>query len=788
MQRTVKRTLKFSSLVIAVCFAFLTACGQNSSDKPNNPHTQGAAASNTLFTAFTERSPKHLDPTSSYSGDETPFTYQIYEPLYTYHYLKRPYELEPLLATALPTPSYIDAKGKPVSAEVAEKNPALVTQSWYDITIKQGVLYAPHPAFARDSVGEYLFHGLKAEEIKGKYAPKDFGFAGTREMTAEDIAYSIKRLATPRVQSPIFGHLSDYIVGLKELNATVKQRDTALRKVAANLAAGKNGGNTGAKTTIAPRDLPFLDFRQFDLSGVQVLDKYTLRIKVKGVYPQFKYWLATTFFAPIPWESEKFYAQTGMAGNNLSLNTWPVGTGPYYLSESLTNRKHVLSRSPNYRGGTYPCEGEVSSAGKMSDEAAGLLKDCGKRTPFIDRIEFSLEKEALALESKFFNGYYDIPQAQRGEFGTAYLLGIQDATEKGAIVQNRNIALPAFIDTTVWYTGFNWNDPVVGGANPATAARNKKLRQAIAIAWDTDEFVGLFEQGMAITAMSPIPPGIEGFTDINPQIYDTTQPKNSVGQHPRKSIDLAKQLMREAGYPNGRDTVTGKPLTLYIDVMGSESGKAAQYDWEARQLEKLGIQMEIRATDYNRFQDKMSKGAAQIFSWGWGADYPDAENFLFLLYGPNAKAKNDGENASNYQNPQYDALFERMKTLPDGAEKTALIAQMIAIAQQDVPWLFGHFPKSAGAYHTWVKNGKPTQMIRNHLQYIRLDTEERVRQQTLWNTPQWWGLILFLLAAAGLGYAGMRIWRHKMATVQIMRSRVGNDVGNNVGNTAGGGA
>ena len=114
-----------------------------------------------------------------------------------------------------------------------------------------------------------------------------------------------------------------------------------------------------------------------------------------------------------------------------------------------------------------------------------------------------------------------------------------------------------------------------------------------------------------------------------------------------------------------------------------------------------------------RSQDKMKKGSAQIFFWGWQADYPDAENFLFLLYGPNAKALTDGngENAANYQNPEFDRLFDRMKFLGDGPEKQALIDQMVEITQQDGVWGFGYWPKSAAAYHQWIYNGKPQHHI-----------------------------------------------------------------------------
>ena len=88
-----------------------------------------------------------------------------------------------------------------------------------------------------------------------------------------------------------------------------------------------------------------------------------------------------------------------------------------------------------------------------------------------------------------------------------------------------------------------------------------------------------------------------------------------------------------------------------MPASGSEA--KAQFDWLRKQFHKLNIQLDIRSTDYNRFQDKIRHGQAQIFQWGWNADYPDPENFLFLLYGPNGKVATDGENASNYSNTEF---------------------------------------------------------------------------------------------------------------------------------------
>ena len=133
-------------------------------------------------------------------------------------------------------------------------------------------------------------------------------------------------------------------------------------------------------------------------------------------------------------------------------------------------------------------------------------------------------------------------------------------------------------------------------------------------------------------------------------------------------------------------------------------------DWYRRQFEKLNIHLEIRATDWNRFQEKIRSGNTQIFFLGWNADYPDPENFMFLLNGPQSRAKTQGENAANYQNPEYDRLFERMKNLDNGPERQAIIDRMLRIAREDAPWAWGYHPKDYSLAHQWVFNSKPNQI------------------------------------------------------------------------------
>lgn len=724
------RIKKFGYLLILL----LTGCG----DVTNEPVAHSLLAQNVLLSSYTE-SPKYLDSTSSYSNNETPWTYAVYEPPLKYHYLKRPYELVPRTLTELPSVKFVDKAGRQVSADTPAEQ---IAESVFELKIEPGIKYQPHPAFAKNDEGRYRYLSLNESELNGIRRPYDFEFMGTRELIAEDYAYAIKRLATPRIKSPSFGFLSEKIVGLAAYGKKIKSFNERLKE-------GKSAKEMGPFG-----HLPWLDFRAHELPGVEVVDRHTLKIRVVGKYPQFKYWLAMTFFAPVPWEVDAFYAQPGMSRRNLNADTWPVGTGPFMLTEYIPNARMELQRNPNYRGVPYPCEGEEG------DREKGLLNDCGKKTPFLDKVVSVIEKEGTSVSTKFIQGYYDIPQLERGEPGIGYQVSIQDGTGQAKELMARKIQLPSTIQVGFWHFGFNWLDPVVGlGKTPEDKVRNKKLRQALAIAFDFEEYVSIFEDNRAKVNHSVVVPGLFGnnMSKPNPVIYDIA----ADGQYKRKSIETAKKLLAEAGYPDGRDAKTGKPLVLNYDTQGVGPGYKARLDWVAKQFAKLNIQIEIRNTDYNRFQDKMRKGAAQFFFWGWLADYPDPENFLFLLYGPNSKAKFDGENSSNFMHSEYDQLFDRMKDLDDTPERAAIIGRMINIMQEELPMLYGWSEEFGGAYHQWVGNGKPSNIVRDNIPYLKIDPALRVSKIREWNQAIWWPLILLPLLLLAMSWPAWRAWRKR---------------------------
>ena len=160
-------------------------------------------------------------------------------------------------------------------------------------------------------------------------------------------------------------------------------------------------------------------------------------------------------------------------------------------------------------------------------------------------------------------------------------------------------------------------------------------------------------------------------------------------------------------------------------LAASGAGAKSEFDWLRKQFAALDIQLQVRSTDYNRFQEKVLKGDFQILRWGWNADYPDPENFLFLLYGPNGKVKSQGENAANYDNPRFDALFRQVENMTNSPERAALIQEMVTIAREDAPWIWGMHPVGYGLYHEWFHNAKPMRFGRNTLKYKRIDAQLR---------------------------------------------------------------
>ncbi|MBN2301077.1 MAG: peptide ABC transporter substrate-binding protein, partial [Lentisphaerae bacterium] len=492
----------------------------------NNPYRPGENAEFTFFGPFSTP-PTKLDPASAYYVHEGQIIDQIYEPPFTYHYLKRPYELIPLTAECIPEPEYFDNHGKRIHD--ADPDPNIVVRTEYTIKIKKGIMYQNHPCFALNDSGAAYYENIGSNLREKHNNLADFEHQSTRELLARDYVLQIRRLADPRLASPVFSTIARYVLGLEQLHdlyAEMLARERERRRTEA--------GSSYNQERDEKENPIVLDYMKPDLPGVMIINSHTYKIILMRKYPQILYWMCMHFFGPMPEEAIKFYALPTIAKQEFSINKSPVGTGPYYLKVFKPNEKIVLEKNPNYHDDFYPTDGAPG------DEEKGLLRDAGKRIPFIHRQVLRLEKEAMPTWSKFLQGYYDSSSIANDVFDQAVQLKSDNDPDVSPMMSAKGIRLITDVDTMFWYTAFNMLDPIVGGYEPGKA----QLRQAISIALDYNEYLDIFANGRGVLAQGPIPPGIFGYRSgskgANPFVDEWDLIRK---RHVRQSIEKAQQLM-----------------------------------------------------------------------------------------------------------------------------------------------------------------------------------------------------------------------------------------------------
>jgi ABC-type transport system substrate-binding protein len=568
----------------------------------------------------------------------------------------------------------------------------------------------PSPRAEADGRVAYTFrirHGLRFHD------DPCFALGGegrsTREVTASDVAFALARVGDPLVNSPVLETL-EKIVGLKQFGERLAER-------------------RGADPAFAALRIDAQYEAAAPIEGVRVRGPHELEIVLGEPYPQIVYWFAMPFTAPVPWEAVAAY--DGREGRP-SFAEHPVGTGPFRLARYDKRARIVLEANPTWYGVLHPewqAPGAVYPAqGEPEDAARGLLdgRYAGRPLPFLERIEMRRDKEDIPAFSKFLQGYYDASGIIQESFDRIVHEG-----ELSEEMRAADMKLVKGVTPAVYYLGFNMDDPLVGAAG---GERARKLRQAMSLAIDAKEYARLFMNGRGIPAQSPIPPGIFG--------YDAAY------ANPYRRVDLerARALLREAGYADGVDAQSGKPLHLSFDTPDTSARAMLRFQFFANAWKRIGIDVEIAATSYNQFQDKVRRGAFQLFMWGWVADYPDPENFLFLLWTQMGRTKSGGPNTANFSHPGYDALFLEMKNRPNDARREDLIRELRAIVERERPWIELFHPEDYALYHGWLANVKPMGLSVPTSKYRDIDAPARARLRAERNRPVRWPAALLVAA------------------------------------------
>jgi len=495
----------------------------------------------------------------------------------------------------------------------------------------------------------------------------DPAFKGVkRELTARDFEYSIKRFRDPKNRSPYGWLFENKIVGLDELVERAKK-------------------------------IGRFDY-DWKVEGLEVRDRYTISFKLKSPDYNFLYVLAMPNVVPVAREVIEAYGA--------DTHAHPVGTGPFVLKEWVRASKIVLERNPNHRG--YELDTRYAD---MTDEWDRHVVEAlrGKRLPLLDRVEiYPIESEQPRFLA-FFNKEHDIIDE------TPFAFLNQVVSPDGTLLPRlakQGIHIFREEQPEITYIAFNTGpkaegrDNPVGGYTPDRVA----LRRAMAMSYDVESEIAVIRKGQALPAQTPVPPGIVGY---DPTFHSDAQAHD---------VPRAKALLDMFGYVDRdgdgwRDQPDGSPLTVELKYQanGEEYRQLAEL-W-VKGLSEIGIRSEAQAVIFSDLLKDKKVSNYVVAQSAWIADYPDAQNFLQLLYGPNTGESNEAE----FKLPEYDRLYEKSLTVPDGEERNRLYREMDRLMLAYAPWRLGVHRIYNHLQYPWVLGYKKHPILYTNFKWLDID-------------------------------------------------------------------
>ena len=489
----------------------------------------------------------------------------------------------------------------------------------------------------------------------GIHFTDDPAFKGKRrEMTAQDYVYSIKRLYDPTLKSP-WSYMFDGKI----------ESDEALKN------------NFDIDTPV---------------SGLQALDRHTLRIRLKEPDNNFLFYMATPASGVVA--REVIEAYPGQAGNH------PIGTGPFLVKQWKRSDRIVLQANP------YSTAVFHASPGADPESQAIAKSLEGKRLPRVDRVEVKIAEEFQGRMLGFLNGEYDyleqVPESMTD-------MVIRDGALKPEL-QARGMQLSRFPVLQTYYMWMNMNDPLLGGYTKDRIA----LRRAISLAYNSAEDIALLKKGFAIKAESPLPPNVLGYDPAyrSPVPYDPA---------------LANALLDRHGYGKRdkegfRKAPDGKPLTLTMHSEATVGGRLRDELWR-KCLNAIGLRVLFKSDKKTEIIKASRLGKVTMFESNWIADFPDGDNFYQLLYGPNAGRAN----YARFNLPAYNERYEQARALADGPARQKLYFEMNQLIHAYNPWVPLTHVLSADIRQPWLKNYKRHPVEFTNWRYLDVDVAQRAR-------------------------------------------------------------
>lgn len=285
----------------------------------------------------------------------------------------------------------------------------------------------------------------------------------------------------------------------------------------------------------------------------------------------------------------------------------PCGTGPFVFRSWEENQDLIFLRNANYF--------EKDSA--------------GRRLPYLDAVKISFNDEKATEFLLFRQGQLDFINEIDASFKDEVL------SKKGVLKKDwvGKIELSVYPQLNTEYLGIVVDSSLA--LVRQSPLRLRQVRQAINYGFDRRKMMLYLRNSLGLPAES-------GFVPAGLPSFDSTLVH---GYHYDPSASRA--LLKAAGYPDGKGLPVIKLLTIpvYADFAS----------FIARQLEDVGIHVQIEVVQKSLLLEETAQSQALFFRGSWLADYPDAENYLSVFYSKNPAPPN----YTRFSDPVFDQLYER---------------------------------------------------------------------------------------------------------------------------------
>ncbi|MEY4729891.1 MAG: hypothetical protein RL020_1049 [Pseudomonadota bacterium] len=483
-----------------------------------------------------------------------------------------------------------------------------------------------------------------------------------RELIAQDYAYTLRRIFDPKNKSQ----------WLFLFEGKIRGADAAMTEA--------------KKQNRFDYDAP--------IEGIEVIDRYTLRIRLNQPDYKFLYNFALVSTGAMAREVVEAYA--GDVGAH------PVGTGPFVLKEWKRSSKIVLEANPDFREEIFNADIKDYPG---DDAIINALN--GKKLPNIGRVEVYIVEEPQPRWLAFLNGEHDYLQEMPDEFTSTAIPGGKVAPHLARL----GIYTVVEEEPHLRYTSFNMQHPMTGGYTAEKIA----LRRAIGLAYNIEEEIRIVRKGQAVRTESPFPASVIG--------YDPNFKTSMTEYSPAK----AKALLDLYGYVDKdgdgwRDMPDGSPLDLEIAMPPTAEYRPQDELWK-KCMDAVGIKTHLLKVKLEDLRKMVRAGEFQMNPYGWIADYPDGENYLQLL----TSSSINQANYARFSLPEYDKLYQQAARMPDTPERQKLYQRMANLILVYAPWKLQVVMQRNQLAHPWVMGYKKHPFMHHAWRYLDMDLQKKAQ-------------------------------------------------------------